>query len=84
MKLLKSFITVSGLTFISKILGFIRDILIAALVGAGLVADVFFVSFKFPNFFRRMFAEGAFAAAFIPMFSSILKQENKRKKALVE
>lgn len=79
MKLIKPFITISGLTFVSKILGFIRDILIAFMIGAGLIADVFFVAFKFPNFFRRMFAEGAFNAAFVPTFSSILKQENKRK-----
>ena len=73
MKLIKPFITVSSFTFVSKILGFIRDILIATIVGAGLIADVFFVAFKLPNFFRRMFAEGAFTAAFIPIFSSILK-----------
>ena len=79
MKLIKPFITISGLTFVSKTLGFIRDILIASMIGAGLIADVFFVAFKFPNFFRRMFAEGAFNAAFVPTFSSILKQENKRK-----
>ena len=70
MKLIKPFITVSSFTFVSKILGFIRDILIATIVGAGLIADVFFVAFKLPNFFRRMFAEGAFTAAFIPIFSS--------------
>ena len=79
MKLIKPFITISGLTFVSKTLGFIRDVLIASMIGAGLIADVFFVAFKFPNFFRRMFAEGAFNAAFVPTFSSILKQENKRK-----
>ena len=77
MKLIKPFITISGFTFISKILGFLRDILIAAFVGAGLIADVFFVAFKLPNFFRRLFAEGAFSAAFIPIFSSILKNKGK-------
>ena len=79
MKLIKPFITISGFTFISKILGFFRDILIAASIGAGLIADVFFVAFKFPNFFRRLFAEGAFNAGFIPLFSSILKKEGKNK-----
>ena len=79
MKLIKPFIIISGLTFVSKILGFVRDVLIAFVIGAGFIADVFFVAFKFPNFFRRMFAEGAFAAAFIPMFSSILKKESKQK-----
>ena len=78
MKLIKPFITISGFTFISKILGFFRDILIAASIGAGLIADVFFVAFKFPNFFRRLFAEGAFNAGFIPLFSSILKKAVSR------
>ena len=81
MKLIKPFLTISGFTFISKILGFVRDILIAAFVGAGIIADVFFVAFKLPNFFRRLFAEGAFSAAFIPIFSSILKT-NGRSKAI--
>ena len=79
MKLIKPFLTISGLTFVSKILGFFRDILIAAFVGAGFIADVFFVAFKLPNFFRRLFAEGAFSAAFIPIFSSILKKNGKSK-----
>ena len=79
MKLIKPFLTISGLAFVSKILGFFRDILIAAFVGAGFIADVFFVAFKLPNFFRRLFAEGAFSAAFIPIFSSILKKDGKAK-----
>ena len=79
MKLIKPFLTISGLTFVSKILGFFRDILIAAFVGAGFIADVFFVAFKLPNFFRRLFAEGAFSAAFVPIFSSILKKNGKSK-----
>ena len=79
MKLIKPFLTMSGLTFVSKILGFFRDILIATFVGAGFIADVFFVAFKLPNFFRRLFAEGAFSAAFVPIFSSILKKNGKSK-----
>ena len=55
MKLIKPFLTISSLTFVSKILGFIRDILIAAFVGAGVIADVFFVAFKLPNF---LFSQG--------------------------
>ena len=51
MKLIKPFLTISGFTFLSKILGFVRDILIAAFIGAGIIADVFFVAFKLPNFF---------------------------------
>lgn len=69
MALLRSIATVGGYTMISRVLGFARDILIAATLGAGPVADAFFVAFKLPNFFRRLFAEGAFNAAFIPLFT---------------
>lgn len=72
MGLLRSSATVGGFTMISRVLGFLRDILIAALLGAGPVADAFFVAFKFPNFFRRLFAEGAFNAAFVPVFAGHL------------
>ncbi len=68
-KLFKSTATVSIMTFISRILGFVRDIVIARLFGAGLGADVFFVAFKIPNFLRRLFAEGAFSQAFIPVLA---------------
>ena len=69
MALLRSIATVGGYTMISRLLGFTRDILIAATLGAGPVADAFFVAFKLPNFFRRLFAEGAFNAAFVPLFT---------------
>ncbi|HJN61112.1 MAG TPA: lipid II flippase MurJ, partial [Alphaproteobacteria bacterium] len=59
--------TVGGYTLGSRLLGFIRDILIAAILGAGPVSDAFFVAFKLPNFLRRLFAEGAFNAAFVPL-----------------
>ncbi|MBK1790646.1 murein biosynthesis integral membrane protein MurJ [Persicirhabdus sediminis] len=59
---------VSGFTAISRVLGFLRDAFIAAFVGAGLVGDAFFAAFRFPNMFRRIFGEGAFNAAFVPMF----------------
>ena len=68
-KLFKSTAIVSMMTFISRILGFVRDIVIARLFGAGLGADVFFVAFKIPNFLRRLFAEGAFSQAFIPVLA---------------
>ena len=61
----------------SRILGFVRDILMAGTLGAGLIADAFFVAFKFPNFFRRLFAEGAFNAAFVPLFGERLASEGK-------
>ncbi len=69
MGLLRSIATVGAFTLVSRVLGFLRDILIAALLGAGGVADVFFVAFKLPNLFRRLFAEGAFSMAFVPMFA---------------
>ena len=58
MKLYRSFATVGGLTLLSRVFGFLRDILIAAILGSGLVADAFFVAFRFPNLFRRLFGEG--------------------------
>ena len=75
MTLFRAFATVGGMTMISRILGFIRDILIAAALGTGIVADAFFVAFRFPNLFRRLFAEGAFNAAFIPLFAKRLQGE---------
>jgi len=77
MKLYRSFMTVGGLTMISRVLGFIRDISIAAVLGTGVVADAFFVAFRFPNLFRRLFGEGAFNAAFVPLFSKELEANGK-------
>ncbi|MCW8835301.1 MAG: murein biosynthesis integral membrane protein MurJ [Rhodospirillales bacterium] len=73
MTLLRSIATVGGYTMASRVLGFVRDILVAAVLGAGPVADAFFVAFKFPNLFRRLFAEGAFNAAFVPLFAGQLE-----------
>jgi putative peptidoglycan lipid II flippase len=75
MKLYRSFATVGGMTMLSRVLGFVRDILIAAVLGTGVVADTFFVAFRFPNLFRRLFAEGAFNAAFIPLFAKKVEGE---------
>lgn len=75
MKLYRAFATVGGLTMVSRVLGFVRDILIAAALGSGWVADAFFVAFRFPNLFRRLFAEGAFNAAFVPLFAKRLEGE---------
>lgn len=61
--------TVAGLTMVSRVLGFVRDLLTAAILGAGPMADAFFVAFKLPNFFRRLFAEGAFSVTFVPLFA---------------
>ena len=77
MALLRSFATVGGLTGVSRILGLVRDILIAQAVGAEAVADAFFVAFRLPNMFRRIFAEGAFNAAFVPLFARRLEQDGR-------
>ncbi len=77
MKLYRSFATVGGLTLLSRVFGFLRDILIAAILGSGMVADAFFVAFRFPNLFRRLFGEGAFNAAFVPLFAKRLEGEGK-------
>jgi putative peptidoglycan lipid II flippase len=73
MSLLKSAATVGGLTLVSRAAGFIRDMLIATVLGTGLVAQAYVVAFRFPNLFRSLFAEGAFNSAFVPMFSKKLE-----------
>jgi len=69
MSLVKKFATVASGTLMSRTLGFAREMLMAAALGTGPVADVFYAAFQFPNTFRRLFAEGAFNAAFVPLFS---------------
>ena len=77
MRLYRAFATVGGLTLVSRIMGFLRDILLAALLGAGPVAEAFVVAFRFPNLFRRWFGEGAFNSAFVPLFAKRLEGEGK-------
>jgi len=77
MSLLKNFATVGGATATSRILGFVRDIFVAAALGTGPVADAFFVAFRFPNLFRRLFAEGAFNSAFVPLYARALEGEGE-------
>src|SRR6478672_5312977 len=77
MSLLRSFATVGGYTMASRVLGFVRDILTAALLGAGPVADAFFIAQRLPNLFRSLFAEGAFNAAFVPLFAGTLAEGGK-------
>lgn len=79
MSLFKAIATVGGLTLISRVFGFIRDILIAVMLGAGPLADAFIVAFRLPNLFRRLFAEGAFNAAFVPIFAGRLEQSGKQE-----
>ena len=68
MNLLKALATISSLTLVSRILAFARDVLIARIFGAGMVADAYFVAIRLPNLLRRLFAEGAFSQAFVPIF----------------
>src|SRR5947209_9872216 len=77
MALLRSVATVGSYTLLSRVLGFVRDVLTAALLGAGPVADAFFVAQRLPNLFRSLFAEGAFSAAFVPLASGTLAEGGK-------
>jgi len=77
--MLKPLFRVSGMTLVSRLLGFIRDIFIAATFGAGSIADAFFIALKFPNIFRRIMAEGALNMSFIPMFTKKLSARAEAK-----
>lgn len=76
MSLLKNVGTIGGLTLVSRIFGFARDMLLARALGAGGVADAWQLAFQLPNIFRRLFAEGAFASAFVPLFNRRMAQKN--------
>ena len=76
MNLLKALAAVGSMTFLSRILGFVRDTLIARVFGAGLYTDAFFVAFKIPNLLRRISAEGAFSQAFVPILAEYKKQRS--------
>ena len=79
MNLLKALATISSMTLLSRILGFVRDTAIARVFGAGLATDAFFVAFKIPNFLRRLFAEGAFSQAFVPILSEYKNRRGEDK-----
>jgi len=79
MKLLNAMATVAGLTGLSRIAGFIRDVLTASILGAGPLADAFFVALKLPNFFRRVTAEGAFSVSFVPVYSETLEKDGAQE-----
>ena len=76
-KMVRSGVTVGGWTLGSRVLGLVRDIVLANAVGASSGADAFFVAFKIPNFLRRLFGEGAFAQAFVPVFSETREKEGE-------
>ena len=72
MSLVRNVGTIGGLTALSRVFGFARDMLLARVLGAGLAADAFQLAFTLPNTFRRLFAEGAFSVAFVPLYSKAL------------
>src|SRR6187549_1640810 len=72
--MIERILTVGGFTLLSRATGFARDIILAAVLGAGPVADAFFVALRLPNHFRAIFAEGAFNAAFVPAYARIREQ----------
>jgi putative peptidoglycan lipid II flippase len=74
-RLLSGILTVGGWTMMSRLLGFVRDVMIASFLGPGVLMDAFVAAFRLPNMFRRFFAEGAFNAAFVPMFSKRLEAD---------
>ena len=81
MSLIRHVGTIGGLTAISRVFGFARDMLLARVLGAGLVGDAFQLAFTLPNTFRRLFAEGAFSVAFVPMYSKALHGEGGEAEA---
>ena len=83
MNLLRALATISSLTLVSRILAFVRDILIARIFGAGMATDAFFVAFKLPNLLRRLFAEGAFSQAFVPIFGEYKNRRGQEETKLL-
>ena len=82
MNIVKSTGTFGFFTIISRLLGYLRDILIAVFLGTGVLTDAFFVAFRIPNTFRRLFSEGTFNAAFVPSYSSELEKGKKNQMIL--
>jgi len=83
--LLRALATVSSMTLLSRILGYVRDSLIARVFGAGLATDAFFVALRIPNLMRRLFAEGAFSQAFVPILAEVRNRESREDtRALVD
>ena len=79
-RLVKSTLTTGSMTLVSRISGLLRDVVFANFIGASLAADAFYVAFRIPNFFRRIFAEGAFSQAFVPVLS---EYRNKKDEAAI-
>jgi len=77
MNLVRTTATIGGLTLVSRVLGFVRDMLMARFVGAGFASDAFLIAWRLPNLFRALFAEGAFASAFVPLFNRTIAEAEK-------
>ena len=77
MSLVRNSITIGGLTLVSRVLGLLRDMLMARFVGAGLASDAFLIAWRLPNLFRALFAEGAFAAVFVPLFNKKMTEAER-------
>jgi len=75
--MIRNLLSVGGFTLLSRITGFLRDVMLSAILGAGLAADAFFIAFRLPNHFRAIFGEGAFNAAFVPCYAKALEQQGK-------
>ncbi len=80
--ILRAFLTVGALTGMSRVLGFLRDISIASFFGTSVFADAFVMAFRLPNLFRRLFAEGAYTAAFVPIYASTLAEKGQEEATL--
>ncbi|WP_018266106.1 murein biosynthesis integral membrane protein MurJ [Methylosinus sp. LW4] len=75
--MIRNLLSVGGFTLLSRITGFLRDVMLSGILGAGLAADAFFIAFRLPNHFRAIFGEGAFNAAYVPCYSKALEQQGK-------
>ncbi|MBV9840739.1 MAG: murein biosynthesis integral membrane protein MurJ [Sphingomonadaceae bacterium] len=78
MSIVRNSMTIGALTLVSRVLGFVRDQLMAHFVGAGFASDAFLVAWRLPNLFRALFAEGAFSAAYVPMFNRVMAEAERR------
>ena len=81
MSLVKNVGTIGGLTMVSRLFGFARDMLLSRILGAGGIADAWQLAFQLPNIFRRLFAEGAFSAAFVPLFNQRMSKDGELSEA---
>ena len=79
MNVIRSSLIYSLFTSISRVFGFLRDIMIANFLGTGVIADIFFVAFRLPNTFRRILSEGALNSAFIPIYTKLIKDKLKQE-----